>query len=203
MPRLVDAESRRDDVAGAVWRVVARDGLDGASVRAVAAEAGLSAGSLRHWFTAQSDLHVFAMTLVVERIRSRAGALALSAEPLEAAASLLEQFLPLDPERALESEVWLAFTARSPVARELRRVREQAYDDLFDVCRGQVQGLLGNAISPATVESEAHRLNALIDGLLVHGVIRPERASPEVLRSVLRAHLEQMRLSHRNGSTKD
>jgi len=37
-------------------------------VRKVAAEAGLSMGSLRHYCASRSDLHVFAMQLVVDRI---------------------------------------------------------------------------------------------------------------------------------------
>lgn len=196
MPRLVDAQDRRADVAGAVWRVVAREGLDAASVRTVAAEAGLSAGSLRHWFATQSDLHAFAMGLVVERIRARAGGLVLPHDPLGAATLVLEQFLPLDAERALESEVWLAFTARSPVEQRLRSVREAAYDELFDVCRHQVLSILGGTAAggagAATVDAETHRLYALVDGLLLHGVVRPQRATPEVLRSVLRSHLEQL-----------
>ncbi len=37
-------------------------------VRKVAAEAGLSMGSLRHYCASRSDLHVFAMQLVIDRI---------------------------------------------------------------------------------------------------------------------------------------
>lgn len=175
-----------------MWRVVSRGGLAAASVRTVAAEAGLSAGSLRHWFTTQSDLHAFAMSGVVERIRARASALDLPQDPLEAAALALEQFLPLDVERAVESEVWLAFTARSLVDPPLQAVRRQAYDELFDLCRHHVQRLLPGGAASSTVDAETHRLYALLDGLLLHGVLRPERVVPELLRAVLRAHLEQL-----------
>ena len=50
MPIVVDPEERRRDLAEAVWRVVRRDGLERASVREVAREAGVSMGSLRHYF---------------------------------------------------------------------------------------------------------------------------------------------------------
>ena len=48
MPRIVDHEERRAEVAAAVWRIVSRDGLEAATVRRVAAETGMSTLSLIH-----------------------------------------------------------------------------------------------------------------------------------------------------------
>ncbi len=73
MPRVVDPVARRNDLAEAVWRVIRREGLEGASVRAVAREAGLSMGSLRHYFGTQSELLIFAMRMVMDRIERRVG----------------------------------------------------------------------------------------------------------------------------------
>ena len=50
VPRVVDPIERRNRLAQAVWRVVRREGLERASVREVAREAGVSMGSLRHYF---------------------------------------------------------------------------------------------------------------------------------------------------------
>lgn len=52
--KVVDAGVGRRELAEAVWRVILRDGVEGASVREVAAEAGLSSGSLKHYFGSQS-----------------------------------------------------------------------------------------------------------------------------------------------------
>jgi DNA-binding transcriptional regulator YbjK len=71
VPKVVDPVARRQEVAEAVLRVVRRDGLEQASVRNVAREAGLSMGSLRHYFASQSELMVFAFRTVVDRIESR------------------------------------------------------------------------------------------------------------------------------------
>lgn len=61
MPKVVDHERRREDLARAVWAVVARAGVDGATVRAVATEAGWSIGALRYYFATQAarDLGLF------------------------------------------------------------------------------------------------------------------------------------------------
>src|SRR3712207_1800224 len=115
MPRVVDPAERRADLAEAVWRVVRRHGLDGASVRAVAREAGLSMGSLRHYFGTQSELLIVAMRMVIERIELRVARLPARDDPRQAAQSVLLELLPLDDERRAENEVWLAFTARALV----------------------------------------------------------------------------------------
>lgn len=71
MVRTIDGEARRRVLADAVWRLLRAGGLEAASVRAVAAEAGLSAGSVRHFFTTQDELHVFAMGELVRRTTER------------------------------------------------------------------------------------------------------------------------------------
>lgn len=194
MPRLIDADLRRRDLADAVWRVVRRSGLEGASVRAVAAEGGLSMGSLRHYFGSQSELHLFAMRLVMHDISSRVAALALSGNPRTAAEQVLAEFLPLDDQRRAESEVWLAFTGRALVDPGLRALRDEAYDLLHAACRRLV-----SAIVPADaarrrrqVDLETERLYALLDGLLLHGVVRPDRAKPTLLRRILAHHLDAL-----------
>jgi DNA-binding transcriptional regulator YbjK len=81
MPKLVDPDQRRSELAQAVWTVIRRDGLQRASVRNVAREAGLSMGSLRHYFASQSELLCFAMQLVGDRARARVAALEPGADP--------------------------------------------------------------------------------------------------------------------------
>ncbi len=53
MPKIVDHDARREEIAQALWRVVRRDGIRAASVRTVAAEAGWSAGAVRYYFPDQ------------------------------------------------------------------------------------------------------------------------------------------------------
>ena len=71
MPKIVDHEARRKELAEAAWRVIRREGLEGASVRNVAKEAGMSLGSLRHYFATQSELLAFSMRMVGERVKER------------------------------------------------------------------------------------------------------------------------------------
>ena len=187
MPRLIDTDARRLQVAQAAWRLVQREGLDAISVRTVAREAGLSAGSLRHVFATQAELLTFTMAALAERLTDRLAALPPAATPLEAAAAMLAELLPLDDERRREAEVWLAFIVRARVDPELRALGEQV--------DAVVRELVRQALAPlelADAELAVEEVFALVDGLALHAVLQPARSSPATMRQVLDAHLERL-----------
>ncbi|MEU5952414.1 TetR/AcrR family transcriptional regulator [Streptomyces sp. NPDC047525] len=190
MPKVVDPQLRRRELAEAVWRVVRRDGLDHASVRNVAREAGLSMGSLRHYFVSQSELMAFALRMVIDRIEQRIAALPPDDDPLRHAARTLAELLPLDDQRRAENEVWLAFTARAMTDPELRTLRDEGYDTLRAGCRGLVAGLISPCRDP---EQETARLHALVDGLAVHAAMRPDIETPQSMYAVVVDHLAELR----------
>jgi len=186
MPKIIDAEERRRHLAEAAWRVIRRDGLESASVRNVAREAGLSGGSLRHMFGTQAELLVFAMNQVVERITDRLDALDPTGDPQALAERHLLELLPLDDERREENEVWLAFSARALVDPDLRECADRSYDLLRDGCRRWVLAIAGERVN---LDLETDRLHALLDGLAVHAASRPDVATADRLRAVLVGHL--------------
>lgn len=190
MPKVVDHEQRRRELAEAVWRVIRRTGVDGASVRTVAHEAGWSAGALRHYFRTQSALLDFAIELAADRIRDRLAALEFADDPRRAVEQLLSELLPLDDERQAENEVWLAFTARALIDAQLQ-VRQVEIDDELRAACVRAVGMLG---LPAGRERalEAERLHALLDGLALHGATRPDRLPPRRIVAVLRRHLDEL-----------
>ncbi|MFC9969961.1 TetR/AcrR family transcriptional regulator [Spirillospora sp. NPDC127200] len=194
MPKVVDPVRRRRELAEAVWRVIRRDGLEEASVRRVAQEAGLSMGSLRHYFASQSELLAFALRMVIDRIDRRVAALDPSGPPRERAERVLAQLLPMDDERRAENEVWLAFTARAMVDPGLRALRDEGYDALRAGCR-RVVALLRDADAAADAdetELAAARLHALVDGLAVHAAMRPGDTTPERMAAVIARHLDEL-----------
>lgn len=56
MPKIVDRDAQRVKFAEAAMSLIARNGLEGVTMRAVAAEAGLSYGSLFHYFKSKDEL---------------------------------------------------------------------------------------------------------------------------------------------------
>jgi AcrR family transcriptional regulator len=194
MPKVVDPDRRRAELAEAVWTVIRRDGLQRASVRNVAREAGLSMGSLRHYFATQSELLCFAMQLVGERARDRIRALEPVADARQAAEQLLHQLLPLDDERRAESEVWLAFTGHALVDPGQRAIHEQIHDQLRGACASAIAALAdaGRVATPLDLELEAGRLHALLDGLAVHATMHPARLPPSRVVAILARHLDSL-----------
>src|SRR5215207_2765463 len=194
MPKLVDHEERRRELGGAVWRVIRSRGVDGASIRTVAHEAGWSAGALRHYFSTQSELLIFAMQMVVERIEARVSALEPTADPRRAVEQRLHELLPLDEERRAENEVWLAFAGRALVDPRLRARHEEVDEELRRACLGALEELgSGGRLCPKLdLELEAERRHGLLDGLALHTAMRPDRMSPQLIRSVLARHLDSL-----------
>ena len=187
MPKQVDHDERREELAAALWRLVMREGIEAASIRRVAAEAGWSTGSLRHYFATQSELLAFAMDLVVRRVTERLEALPRTGTPHERALDVLGQVLPLDAERHAEMQVWLAFTTRSFVDPALRAARDQAHAQLRRTCHAVAVGLGARRPSLA-----AERLHALVDGLALHAVLAPDTTTPRRQREILAQHLEEL-----------
>ena len=56
MPKIVDWDARRDEILAATWRVIARDGIARATIRAIAREADCSRGILAHYFDDKADI---------------------------------------------------------------------------------------------------------------------------------------------------
>jgi AcrR family transcriptional regulator len=201
MPKVVDHEQRRAELARAVWTVIRRDGLERASVRNVAREAGLSMGSLRHYFATQSELLCFAMQLVGDRARARIGALEPVADARRAAEQLLHQLVPLDDERRAESEVWLAFTGRALVDPQQRAIHEQIHDQLNRACTIAIETLVAAGLTAEGLDAalEASRLHALLDGLALHAVMRPAKVSPSRIVAVIARHLDTLQAGQSHG----
>ena len=197
MPKVVDPVERRQDLAKAVFRVIRRDGLEQASVRNVAREAGLSMGSLRHYFASQSELMIFAFRTVIERIESRLAGLEPEPDPRRRALRALTELLPLDEERHAENEVWLAFTARAMVDPALGALRDEGYDALRAGCQATVSDLSAAGLAPTDVHVEAERLHALLDGLAIHAAMRPDIHNAESITAAVARHLDALATERR------
>ncbi|MBN3523607.1 TetR/AcrR family transcriptional regulator [Paenibacillus apiarius] len=194
MPKIVDHEERKEKLAEAAWRVIRRDGLERASVRTIAAEAGISAGSMRHYFSTQSELLAFSMKLVSDRVKARIRSTEFTGVPFEDIQLLLYELLPRDEERSAEMEVWFNFTAKALVDPALQSLSNEVYDELRAAMSQSIDLLVDSGLARPDLnrEIESERLYALIDGLAVHAVMQPGRVTSDVLKSVVLHHLEAL-----------
>lgn len=175
-----DSDTRKRELGEALWRVVLRDGIEAASVRKVAAEAGVSAGSLRHVFPSQSELLAFAMRLIVDEVTRRVRAVDDSGDVRDVVEQRLRTLLVLDVDTRAIFDVWLAFAARARVDAGLRPLRDETHGQVRELCRQSVEllRLHDRARPDLDVAFEAERLHAFIDGIALHATVEPELTTP-------------------------
>ena len=172
MPKHVDPDQRRGELAEAAAQVIARKGIDGASLRSVAAEAGWTTGALVHYFANKRELLIFTLQTSLERRRSR-HADRSSMTPFEALRASLHDGLPVTEESTLHWVVTLAFAAQSSADPELATVQRDAYRNFRDrVGRLVVASRSGDTVDIDPVE-EAERLIALLDGIAIQAIFDP------------------------------
>lgn len=181
MPKDVDHEQRREEILEAVWRVVARDGLERATIRVIAKETSWSTGVLQHYFADKDEILVSALRLAYERIALRWEAKLEGLSGVAALRELVLDNLPLDDEREVETKFLMNYWSRAiregdGVPRPERR-GPQLIDLLSDLVReGQRDGEVRVDENP---EDTAERLLALIDGFSLHTLLDPQRLTRE------------------------
>ena len=197
MPKTVDGKERRDLIAQGVWGLVSRGGLEAATVRAVAAACGLSVGSVQHSFRSQDELYRYAMELVIRRVEARfeeRNGSTADDDPMREALELLQELVPLDDDRMAEARVWMAFSTASLSRPSLAALRHRMDALIRGVCRGILRYLEERGVLPAegATETQAARLQALVDGLTVGVLADPSDNRRREAEAVLAAHLASL-----------
>ncbi|WP_457963006.1 TetR family transcriptional regulator C-terminal domain-containing protein [Arthrobacter sp. D1-29] len=201
MPKIVDAEARRNEVVEAVFRIIAVDGLERVSLREVADEAGLAVGSVRHYFAGSEELLTHSFATVVDRILFRlAEALPAvqasvpgTAQQGDAVLTLLGELLPIDERRAVEACVWMAFKNAARIRPFLAAEADRSHREVAAIIGQVIIALMADdGGGQQSLVVEAERLLAILDGLCMHALLQPEWMNAGMCRDVLERHLEAL-----------
>lgn len=167
MPKIVDHDERRGRITAALLRLAARDGLDAVSLRHVAAEAGVTAGMVQHYFGSKDAMMTEAMRTTTARYEARiaAGVARLGDAPAPRAmiGVILHSFLPTDDEEAADGRVALSFQSYAAT-------RADAAASLNEgnlLLRGHLAQLIA-ATGSDDPDTTAIALLATAEGLAVH-----------------------------------
>jgi len=190
VPKEVDHDARRRELADAACAVIARTGLAGTTLAHVAEESGWSIGSIRHYFPTKDELVASALWRVGERVddritRGTAGGMTM--DDLRLAAI---ELLPLDATRREEALVHLAFLAEAAVTPELADASEGAAQRLQEPLAARFAYLVRSGDLPTRLdpEHEAARLRVLLDGLRLQLITTPRQTSVKWALTVLDDH---------------
>ncbi|WP_198169102.1 GNAT family N-acetyltransferase [Herbidospora daliensis] len=184
-PAEPEPAGRRRQIVEAVWRIAAGRGLQMATVREIAAEAGVSPRVVQYHFAGKHDLLVTALRMLHRdnegRARERIAALRDPADPRAVLRATLEELLPLDDQRQTGLRVLTAYYARSltdPALAEVFLPDDSPLEDLV--------AALITAAGPKPSIDAAREADLLVGGVsglgldLLHG----RRTKAEVGRTV-------------------
>lgn len=189
MPARTDHDARRRDVTDAVWRVLARTGFAGLSLRAVATELDATTGLLTHYFPSKRALVGHALDVVHERTDQL-----LRDEPtqpgLAALRARLRAVLPTTEEDIVLSRIWVSFWDLALADEEFSGREARRYTRWRDKLRPHVlDALERRELRPADPEDVLDTLTSFTHGLVVQALFDPARFPPDrqvaVLDSVL------------------
>jgi AcrR family transcriptional regulator len=190
MPAVVDHAERRRKVARLAARLLAADGPQGLSVRAIARAAHVSTAIVSHYFHDKREL------LLATYHQAMEDTIALARHRRDRGDSLercLEAIMPLDRRRRDNWKVWFALWGAAMgdaefVAQQRRRGREarQLFAELIASEAGVAEA--------AQRDAEARRLLVFVSGLATQATYDPEDWPPARQRALLAAELAALGL---------
>ncbi len=191
MPKVVDHQQRREQLAIAAAGLVAAGGLGRATVREVARAAGVSTGAVSHYYTDTGELLFAAYQQAYRNSGRRFQATLADGLSLDALLQALCETLPLQEPACTEWKVRVAFWGAGGLAEEVVRFERQCSEEFQGLLRSRLQLLSRRGeISLAVPVGRAVRsIESLITGMAVQCLVNPGAESERGVRKRLREQL--------------
>jgi len=183
MPRIVDHDERRAELATAVWRVIRERGIEHVSIREVAATAGWTRGKVEHYVRDKDHLLLFAFQLFEKRSNERMERRLRDLHGADALRAALLEDMPLDEERRTESLIWLSFIGHAVTRPELTAEYRRSYESWHVMWSSVIREMIENGQIAAQFdpELEARALIAFSDSVNIQAIMDPEDYTAERL----------------------
>jgi AcrR family transcriptional regulator len=200
VPKRVDHEERRRQIADALLRTAATRGLHATAMREVAAEAGVSLRLVQYYFGTKEELLLAAMQHLAARFSARAVARFREASgsgglasPRDVIAAILAEALPADDEMRTFYVVYTAYLALSltdPALAIAPLVKNSGA--VIDVVGAQLRAAQAAGDTPAHLDPglEALGLVAMSAGLATS--VLAGQSSIEQAQAVIDYHLDRL-----------
>jgi TetR/AcrR family transcriptional regulator, transcriptional repressor of bet genes len=188
-------DARRAEIADALLKLVGERGLDGLSLRDVAAEAGVSVGRVQHYFrTKDQALHAAferATGLGEDLVRRRIAQTGDSS-PRTVLRAIATELLPVDDRHRQALQIGTAFATRALVEDHFAARLRSGYGRLHDLLVLLLSHArhAGEAPPDLNPGHEAHLLLGLFEGLSAHTLVGHH--SVDTALSVLDSHLDRI-----------
>jgi AcrR family transcriptional regulator len=192
VPKIVDHDARREEIAYVTCRVVAEHGFDRATVARIAKAAGYTTGMIAHYYDSKREILLASLRLMLTRVEARLTR--RDGRVRENLADVLAETLPVDPPRFIECAFWMAFWGQVPTDRKLRSLNawiHREYMRLYARCL--TEHWPEYADWPKGVREAALRsVVTFINGLTASAVTSPADWPEAAQRAQLRQQLDML-----------
>ncbi|MFD7492508.1 TetR/AcrR family transcriptional regulator [Streptomyces sp. NPDC059832] len=196
MPKRVDHEERRGQIAEALVRVAGRRGLHAVGMRDVAAEAGVSLRLVQYYFGTKEKLLLYGLQHLTDRFTARVGARLRSRAapgPRATAEALLLTSLPTDEE---SRTFHLLYTSYAILSVTDEALAAQPFIDNPDAAEDALTGLVRQAqesgLADPGVDARTEAIGLLAMAAAMGTSILVGQRQPESAAGVLRHHLDRI-----------
>lgn len=189
MPKLVDHDLRREQIVQATWRIIARRGMAGATMRDIAAEAGFANGALRPYFATKNDLLRATFEYVFDRTNERVAVATAGMHGMAALEAFCREVLPLDADLRDEARVAVSFWGEEAGLAEARDLHSAS----MRVWRGWIIGWLAEYDGGRDWSVAAESLLTFLLGAQITAALEPGLASEGFFEAQLRSQLAHLR----------
>ncbi len=194
MPKIVDHDRQRETFAKAAIRLIARHGLEGVTMRAVAKEASLSYGSLFHYFDSKDELLMHAVAYATSQQGRRVSEYSSREKGLQALRQLLCDDAIIDESSRDNWTVWMTFLCKAAVSDEFADMNRSLIDGWLDrIRRMLVEAQQSGEVRPGLdIEHEALAIWAFSSGLGQVGLLQPELLPPGTQKQLISDYLAKL-----------
>lgn len=192
MPKVIDHDQRRHDIAVAACRAINRYGLDTVTLAQIAREAGSTTGMLAHYFETKWDVILAALRLMHDRLEKR---LTKRMEKKTTGLfELLTDALPLDQERMAEAAAWLTFWSSALKHPEMLEMTAKVHSDWRRIVERSIEQSYPPARlwAPTVMTEVISSIILFMDGLSVKALTRAESYPPKLQKEMLSNHLDRL-----------
>jgi AcrR family transcriptional regulator len=200
VPKRVDHEERRRQIADALLRTAAERGLHATGMREVAAEAGVSLRLVQYYFGTKEELLLAAMQHLAAqfggRVLARIGRIKEKenpASPRDVVAAILTEGLPVDDERRTFTVLYTAYFALSltePALAIAPLVRNS--DAVLDVVAAQLRAAQAAGDAPAHLDPDLEAVSLLAMSAGLGTSVLGGQSSPAEAQAVIDYHLHRL-----------
>jgi AcrR family transcriptional regulator len=200
VPKRVDHEERRRQIADALVRTAATRGLHATGMREVAAEAGVSLRLVQYYFGTKEELLLAAMQQLAVQFSDRAMARIRQsrqgdgpARPRDVITAILTQALPADDERrtfTLVHTAYLALSLTDPALAISPLVRSS--NAVSDVIAAQLRTAQADGAMPAGLDPDLEAISLMAMSAGLGTSVLADHSSPEQAQAVIDYHLDRL-----------